>query len=211
MDDGRRQVGQIVERGVGARRQIDLEARCPDPRSAFLRDRRRCHRSRRSASSSFFLGPPIPTGPGPTIAGRSTSEYASARGGGGAGRAGGFGATGRGGAMGGFTGRGGTGRPTIGGLMPVPTRVLETGILGGATGAPLGLATPSIVALRSGGRPGLGSAAGASGLGMDGGAPSTGLGPVARGSRGGSTWNDVPHLGHRILRPLDGTRLSSTW
>ena len=42
-------------------------------------------------------------------------------------------------------------------------------------------------------------------------APRTGLGPVRRASsEGGSTLNVVPHFGQRILRPLAGTRRSST-
>lgn len=41
--------------------------------------------------------------------------------------------------------------------------------------------------------------------------PSTGLGPVRRGSPGGSTLNEVPHFGQRILSPLDGILRSSTW
>jgi hypothetical protein len=39
-----------------------------------------------------------------------------------------------------------------------------------------------------------------------------GLGPVRRAaSSGGSTWNDVPHLGQRIFSPDAGTLRSSTW
>ena len=41
--------------------------------------------------------------------------------------------------------------------------------------------------------------------------PSTGLGPVRRVSPGGSTLNEVPHFGQRILSPLDGILRSSTW
>jgi hypothetical protein len=41
--------------------------------------------------------------------------------------------------------------------------------------------------------------------------PSTGLGPVRRASPGGSTLNEVPHFGQRILSPLDGILRSSTW
>lgn len=41
--------------------------------------------------------------------------------------------------------------------------------------------------------------------------PSTGVGPVRRVSEGGSTLNDVPHFGQRILSPLDGILRSSTW
>jgi len=40
--------------------------------------------------------------------------------------------------------------------------------------------------------------------------PSTGLGPVLRASVGGSTLNEVPHFGQRILSPLDGILRSST-
>jgi hypothetical protein len=70
-------------------------------------------------------------------------------------------------------------------------------------------ATPSIVPL-------FGSVVAARGGGADSPTPSTlppstGLGPVRRGSPGGSTLKEVPHFGQRILSPLDGILRSSTW
>jgi hypothetical protein len=83
-------------------------------------------------------------------------------------------------------------------------------------------ATPSIVPFMAAGRAGatpsivpfIGSGA-ATGGGADSPTPSTlplntGLGPVRRGSPGGSTLKEVPHFGQRILSPLDGILRSST-
>ena len=91
-----------------------------------------------------------------------------------------------------------------------------------ATAAAAAGATPSIVpfmaALRAGATPSIVPFIGSGGLIAGGGAdspkpstpPSTGLGPVRRESPGGSTLNEVPHFGQRILSPLEGILRSST-
>jgi len=80
-------------------------------------------------------------------------------------------------------------------------------------GAPAAGATPTIVPFRSARGAGAESAGGGadSPKSTPSAPPSTGLGPVLRASPGGSTLKDVPHLGQRILRPLEGMRRSSTW
>jgi hypothetical protein len=71
-------------------------------------------------------------------------------------------------------------------------------------------ATPSIVLAAAPPRASGGGGLFAPGAG-EGTPPRTGLGPVRRASSGWSTWNEVPHFGHRIFKPDAGTLRSSTW
>jgi hypothetical protein len=77
---------------------------------------------------------------------------------------------------------------------------------------------PFIAALRAGATPNMVPLFASGGATAGGGAdsptpstpPKTGFGPVRRASEGGSTLNEVPHFGQRILSPLDGILRSST-